>query len=144
MPTERPAGTLAQAFAADRIDAMIASIPASIAENAWTFVSDYYDLRVALPKSAVVFNHGAYAALDPEIQRAVPNASVAAQNRGWSASAAANNDGIDLLRSKGMTVAAPPREVVDRLKQIGASMTRDWAQRAGNAGQAILAQYHHV
>ena len=144
VPTERPAGTLAQAFAADRIDAMIASISAGIAENAWTFVSDYYDLRVALPKSAVVFNRAAYAALDPEIQRAVLNASVAAQNRGWSASAAANNDGIDLLRSKGMTVAAPPREVVDRLKQIGASITRDWAHRAGNAGQAILGQYHHV
>src|SRR5512132_1765219 len=82
VPTERPAGTLPQAFAADRIDAMIASIPAGIAENAWTFVSDYYDLRVALPKSAVVFNRAAYAALDPEIQRAVLNASVAAQNRG--------------------------------------------------------------
>jgi TRAP-type transport system periplasmic protein len=144
VPAERPAGTLAQAFAADRIDAMIASIPAGIAENAWTFVSDYYDLRVALPKSVVVFNRGAYAALDPEIQRAVLNASVAAQNRGWSTSAAANNDGIDLLRAKGMTVAAPPREVVDRLKQIGASMTRDWAQRAGNAGQAILGQYQRA
>jgi TRAP-type transport system periplasmic protein len=144
VPVERPAGTLAQAFAADRIDAMIASIPAGVAENAWTFVSDYYDLRVALPKSVVVFNRAAYAALDPEIQRAVLNASVAAQNRGWSTSAAANNDGIDLLRAKGMTVAAPPREVVDRLKQIGASMTRDWAQRAGNAGQAILGQYQRT
>ena len=143
-PTQKPAGTLAQAFAADGIDAMIASIPTGIAENAWTFVSDYYDLRVALPKSAVVFNRAAYAALDPEIQRAVLNAAVAAQNRGWSTSAAANNDGIDMLRSKGMTVAAPPAEVVDRLKQIGASMARDWAQRAGDAGQAILGQYHRL
>ncbi len=144
VPAQKPQGPLAQAFAADGIDAMIASIPAGIAENAWTFVSDYYDLRVALPKSAVVFNRAAYAALDPEIQRAVLNAAVAAQNRGWSTSAAANNDGIDLLRSKGMTVAAPPAEVVDRLKQIGASMTRDWAQRAGDAGQAILGQYRRV
>ena len=72
------------------------------------------------------------------------NAAVAAQNRGWSASAAANNDGIDLLRSKGMTVAAPPREIADGLKQIGASMARDWAQRTGNDGQAILGQYHRA
>ena len=142
VPAERPPGTLAEAFAANRIDAMIASIPAGVAEKAWTFVPDYYDLRVSLPKSVVTFNRAAYAALDPEIQRAVLNASVAAQNRGWSTSAAANNDGIDLLRSKGMTVAAPPREIADSLKQIGASMARDWAQRAGNDGQAILGQYH--
>jgi hypothetical protein len=119
VPVQKPQGPLAQAFAADGIDAMIASIPTGITENAWTFVSDYYDLRVALPKSVVVFNRAAYAALDPEIQRAVFNASVAAKNRGWSTSAAANNDGIDLLRAKGMTVAAPTREVVDKLKQIG-------------------------
>lgn len=142
VPAEKPAGTLAQAFTANRINAMIASIPAGIDEKAWTFVSDYYDLRVSLPKSAVVFNRAAYAALHPEIQRAVLNAAVAAQNRGWSASAAANNNGIDLLLSKGMTVAAPAREVAESLKQIGASMTRDWAQRTGNAGQMILGQYH--
>jgi TRAP-type C4-dicarboxylate transport system substrate-binding protein len=72
----------------------------------------------------------------------VLNAAVAAQNRGWATSAAANNDGIDLLRSKGMTVAAPPREITDGLKQVGASMARDWAQRAGDQGQTILGQYH--
>jgi TRAP-type C4-dicarboxylate transport system substrate-binding protein len=142
VPAERPPGTLAEAFAANRIDAMIASIPVGVAEKAWTFVPDYYDLRVSLPKSVVTFNRAAYVALDPEIQRALLNASVAAQNRGWSTSAAANNDGIDLLRSKGMTVAAPPREIADSLKQIGASMARDWAQRAGNDGQAILGQHH--
>jgi TRAP-type transport system periplasmic protein len=142
VPAERPHGALAQAFAANRIDAMIASIPAGAAESAWTFVPNYYDLRISLPKSVVAFNRAAYAALDPEIQRAVLNAAVAAQNRGWSASAAANNDGIDLLRSRGMTVAAPPREIADGLKQVGASMARDWAQRAGDHGQTILRQYH--
>jgi TRAP-type C4-dicarboxylate transport system substrate-binding protein len=70
-------------------------------------------LRISLPKSVVAFNRAAYAALDPEIQRAALNAAVAAENRGWSASAAANNDGIDLLRAKGMTVAGPPREIAD-------------------------------
>jgi TRAP-type C4-dicarboxylate transport system substrate-binding protein len=139
---ERPQGTLAQAFTTNKIDAMIASIPAGVAENAWTFVQNYYDLRISLPKSVVVFNRAAYAALDPEIQRAVLNAAVAAQNRGWATSATANNDGIDLLRSKGMTVAAPPREIADGLKQVGASMARDWAQRAGDQGQTILGQYH--
>ena len=65
VPAERPPGTLAEAFAANRVDAMIASIPAGIAEKAWTFVPDYYDLRVSLPKSVVVFNRPAYAAARP-------------------------------------------------------------------------------
>jgi hypothetical protein len=41
-----------------------------------------------------------------------------------------------------MTVAAPPREIADGLKQVGASMARDWSQRAGDQGQTILGQYH--
>jgi len=117
---------------------MIASIPAGVAEKAWTFVPDYYDCGSRCRKAC-----GARGARsrDPAGR---------AQRRGSRAeprlvgSAAANNDGIDLLRSKGMTVAAPAMEVADSLKQIGASMARDWAQRTGNAGQAILGQYHRA
>jgi TRAP-type C4-dicarboxylate transport system substrate-binding protein len=102
---------------------------------------NYYDLRVALPKSVVVFNKSAHRSLDPEIQRAVLNAAIAAQNRGWQASAAENNDTMDLLRTRGMTIAAPEPELVEGLRGIGAKMTDEWARRASPDGQQILQAY---
>jgi TRAP-type transport system periplasmic protein len=141
VPSPRTSGSLAAAFEAGEIDAAIASLPDGAAEQAWRFVPNYYDLRVALPKSVVIFNKGDYRSLDPEIKRAVLNAAIAAQNRGWQASAAANNDTMDLLRTRGMTIAAPEPQVVEGLRGIGATMTDEWARRTGADAQRILQAY---
>jgi TRAP-type C4-dicarboxylate transport system substrate-binding protein len=140
VPTPRP-GSLAAAFEAGEVDAAIASLPDGAAEQVWRFVPNYYDLRVALPKSVVVFNKSVHRSLDPEIQRAVLNAAIAAHNRGWQASATENNDTMDLLRARGMTIAAPEPELVQGLRGIGAKMTDEWARRTGPDGQQILQAY---
>jgi TRAP-type C4-dicarboxylate transport system substrate-binding protein len=129
------------AFESGEIDAAIASLPAGAAQQAWTFVQNYYDWRVALPKSVVVFDKNAYRSLDPEIQRAVLNAAISAQNRGWQASAAENNTTMDLLRTRGMTIAAPEPQVVTGLRDIGVTMTEEWARRTGPDARRILQAY---
>lgn len=141
VPVAATPGPVAQAFAGNTLDAFVDSIPGGVAQSAWAVVPYVYDLRISLPKSAVVYNAGAYQALDPEVQRALLNAAVAAQNRGWQASGAAHNDGIDLLRARGMTVAAPEPGVTAGLNAIGAQMTEEWARTAGLDGQTILSGY---
>ena len=141
VPTPRPPGSLAMAFESGEIDAAIASLPDGAAQQAWTFVQNYYDLRVALPKSVVVFDKNAYRSLDPEIQRAVLNAAISGQNRGWQASAAENNTTMDLLRTRGMTIAAPEPQVVTGLRDIGDTMTEEWARRTGPDSRRILQAY---
>lgn len=143
-PVETPAGNLPQAFSAKRIDGAFASMPTGVAEKLWTVVPAFFDLAIALPKSVVVFNGAAYHALAPEIQTAMLNATVAAQNRGWQTSVIANNEGIDQLRSKGMTVGVVPPEVLDTLKKFGTTIERDWVQRAGAEGKAMLDDYRRT
>jgi TRAP-type transport system periplasmic protein len=139
-PTLAP-GSLAEAFAAGEIDAAIASLPAGAAEQVWKVVANYYDLRVTLRKSIVVFNKAAYRSLDPEIQRAVLNAAIAAQNRGWQSSATANNETMELLQAHGMTIAAPDPQLLADMREIGVRMTDEWARRAAPDGQTILRAY---
>ncbi len=143
-PVETPAANLPQAFSAKRIDGAFASMPTGVAEKLWTVVPAFFDLAIALPKSVVVFNGAAYHALAPEIQTAMLNATVAAQNRGWQTSVIANNEGIDQLRSKGMTVGVVPPEVLDTLKKFGTTIERDWVQRAGAEGKAMLDDYRRT
>lgn len=134
-------GSLTEAFAAGEIDAAITSLPAGAAEQVWKAVANYYDLRVTLPKSIVVFNRVAYRSLDPEIQRAVLNAAIAAQNCGWQASATANNETMELLQARGMTIAAPDPQLVADMREIGVRMADEWARRAAPEGQTILRAY---
>ena len=96
---------------------------------------------MSLPKTVLVFNAEAYQTLDEEIRRALLNAAVEAQNRGWQASSAANNDAIDYLRAQKMTVAALEPEVAAGLAGIGETMAREWVERGGPQGETILAGY---
>ena len=140
MPQSMSAATLAGAFGGG-IDAMIAALPVGVTGKAWTYAPYYYDLRMSLPKTVLVFNAQAYGALDEESRRALLNAAVEAQNRGWQASSAANNDAIDYLRAQKMTVAALEPEVAAGLAGIGETMAREWAERGGPQAEAILASY---
>jgi TRAP-type transport system periplasmic protein len=140
-PTPVPPGTTVDAFARGLLDAELVSIPAGIAQGARSFVRYVYDVRAALPKGVVAFNSAAHAALDAETQRALLNAAVAAQNRGWQASGSAHNEGIDLLRGDGVTVAALEPGVAEGLAGAGATLANEWAARAGPDGRVILDAY---
>lgn len=134
-------GSMTEAFAAKQVEAAIASAPAGVAEQAWSAVANYYDLRVTLPKRIVVFNKDAYGSLDPTIQRVVLNAAIAAQNRAWKMSADANNDALEALRAGGMTVVAPDPQWLADMRKIGARMAEDWERRSGPDGRRILSAY---
>lgn len=140
VPTPAP-GTMTEAFAGGQIDAEISSLPAGAAEQAWRAATEYYDLRVALPKSVVVFNKAAYGSLDPEIQRTVLNAAIGAQNRGWQASASANNEAMDELQAQGMSVAAADPKLLAEFREIGSRMAEEWERRSGPDGQRIMRAY---
>lgn len=140
VPTPAP-GTMTEAFAGGQIDAEISSLPAGAAEQVWRAATEYYDLRVALPKSVVVFNKAAYGSLDPEIQRTVLNAAIGAQNRGWQASASANNEAMDELQAQGMSVAAADPKLLAEFREIGSRMAEEWERRSGPDGQRIMRAY---
>ena len=140
VPTEVP-GSMTQAFATGQIEAAIASLPKGVREQAWEAAENYYDLGMTLPKSVVVFNRTAFASLDPVIQRAVLNAAVAAQNRGWKTSAMAHNDAIDHMQARGMSIAAPDPELLAEMRKIGSRMADEWERRSGSDVQRILRAY---
>ena len=128
---------MTEAFAGGQIDAAISSLPAGAAEQVWRAATEYYDLRVALPKSVVVFNKAAYGSLDPETQRAVLNAAIGAQNRGWQASASANNEAMDDLQAQGMSIAAANSKLLAELREIGSRMAEEWERRSGPDGREL-------
>ncbi|MCP5364184.1 MAG: TRAP transporter substrate-binding protein DctP [Hyphomicrobiales bacterium] len=133
-----PMMTIAQAFATNEIDAVFAGLHAGIEQKLWQYVHYYYDLRISLPKTAVIMNNQAVEALREEHQVAILNAAIVARNRGWRMSAEEYNKGITELPTKGVTVTQPMEPFQDRIEHIGETISQDWIGAADSEAKGIL------
>lgn len=142
VPTQVEVPDIPQAFATGRVEAMITSPSTGANTKAWDFVSHFHHTQAWLPKNIVVVNKRAFDRLDPAIQEAVLQAAAQGEDRGWRMSREETAEKIRILREHGMHIHDPPsRRLMQDLKSIGATMTEDWAERAGEDGRAILEAY---
>lgn len=141
VPTQVETGDIPTAFATGRVEAMITSPSTGVSSQAWDFTSNYIDTQAWLPKNAVVANTEALDALPEDQRAAVMEAAAEAEARGWEMSRAETESGIAALEEGGMTVSQPSEGLSASLREIGATMTEEWLERAGEDGQAIVDAY---
>ncbi|WP_297769216.1 TRAP transporter substrate-binding protein [uncultured Roseovarius sp.] len=142
VPTTVEAGDIPTAFSTSRVEAMITSPSTGVSSQAWDFVSHYIDTQAWLPKNMVFVNTRAFEALPEDQQQAIFEASATAEARGWQMSMEETDEKIATLKENGMQVSAPSAELASQLREIGATMTKEWEASAGDAGQAILSAYN--
>ena len=141
VPTQVEAGDIPTAFSTGRVDAMITSPSTGVSSQAWDFVSVYHDTRAWLPKNMVFVNMAAFEALSADEKTALLEAAEAAEARGWEMSEAETVTQTQTLADNGMTVVEPSADLAAQLEGIGQTMTAEWLQNAGDAGQAIIDAY---
>jgi len=140
-PTQIEAPDIAQAFATGRVDAMITSPSTGANSKAWDFVTHYYNTQAWLPKNIVLVNKAAFGKLAPEVQKAVTDAAAKAETRGWQASVAETEEKTQVLKKNGMQVLDPSDKLAADMRKIGEEMTKEWAEKAGADGAAVLKAY---
>ncbi len=141
VPTQVEAPDIPTAFSTGRVDAMITSPSTGANSKAWDFVSHFHHTQAWLPKNMVIVNKKAFMKLPADQQKAVMEAAARAEERGWKASMKETQDKLEVLKKNGMIIVTPSAELMKGLKQIGATMTADWAKQAGADGKAILDAY---
>lgn len=142
VPTQVEVPDIPQAFATSRVEAMITSPSTGANSKAWDFLTHYYDTQAWLPKNIVVVNKEAFAALDEATRAAVLEAAKAAEARGWEASQAETSEKTKVLADNGIKVAPPSDKLAASMRDIGATMTKEWLEKAGADGQAIVNAYN--
>ena len=65
-----------------------------------------------------------------------------AEVRGLAESKKANNASLDLLRNGGMQIVAPPAQLTADLKKVGDVMLKEWLEKAGPEGKALIDAYN--
>ena len=140
-PVTVQAAELSQALATGVVETNMTSGATGVDSKFYEHLKHYYDVQAWLPKNAVLVNKKAFDALDKPTQDAVLKAAADAEARGWAESRKVNTDTLDKLKANGMAVVPPSPALKADLKKVGDTMLKEWLDKAGPEGQALLDAY---
>ena len=142
IPTKIEAAELSQAFATGQAESMISSGSTGYDRKLWEYVDYWYDVQAWLPKNMVIVNNESWARLDAATQQIVMDAAANAEASGWAKAESLANWYKEQLAANGMSVDLPSALLSADFKRIGEVMTKEWLDRAGAEGQAVIDAYH--
>ena len=73
--------------------------------------------------------------------RALLKAGADADARGWANSAKVNTDTVAKLKANGMDVVTPPAALKADMAKVGDTMLKEWLDKAGPEGKALIDAY---
>ena len=132
---------LSQAMATGVIDSYMSSGSTGYDTKTYEYIKNFYDTQAWLPKNAVLVNKKAFDALDKPTQDALLKAGDEAEKRGWEPSKKKNLEYLELLKKNGMTIHVPSAQLKADMKKVGDTMIKEWTEKAGPEGQAVLDAY---
>ena len=137
-PVTVQAAEFAQALATGVVDSTMTSGATGVDSKLYEHLKFYYDTQAWLPKNAIIVNKAAFAALDKPTQDAVMKAAADAETRGWAASRRVNGETLEKLKANGMQVLPPSPALKADLVKIGETMLKEWVEKAGPEGKAVI------
>lgn len=140
-PVTVQAAELSQAFATGVVEATMTSGASGVDSKLYESLKYYYDMQAWLPKNAVIVNKAAFDALDKPTQAVVLKAAADAEARGLAASKRVNVESIEKLKANGMTIVTPSAQLKADMKKVGDTMVKEWLDKAGAEGKAIVDAY---
>jgi TRAP-type transport system periplasmic protein len=137
-PVTVQAAELSQALATGVVESTMTSGATGVDSKLYENLKYYYDTQAWLPKNAVLVNKKSFDALDKPTQDAVLKAAADAEVRGLAASKKVNVDTLEKLKSFGVQVLPPSPQLKADLKKVGDTMLKEWLEKAGPEGKALV------
>ena len=138
LPVTIEAAEISQAFATGVADSMISSGATGYDRKVWESLNYFYEVDAWLPYNHVMVNSDVWGDVSDDNKAAVTGCADTAAAAGLEASKAYTQFTLDGLREGGMTVGPASDTLVGELKEIGATMTTEWLDAAGDEGAAIV------
>lgn len=140
-PVTVQAAELSQAMATGVIESYMSSGSTGFDTKTYEHIKYWYDTQAWLPKNAVIVNKAALDALDAPTKAALLKAAAEAETRGWAASRKENTDTQDKLKANGMNILPPPPQLKTDMAKVGDTMLKEWLEKAGADGKALVDAY---
>ena len=143
-PTKIEAAELSQAFATGVAESMISSGSTGYDRKLWEHVGYYYDVKAWLPRNMVIVNAKAWKGLDDKVKAVVTEAAANAEAKCWAKSEELDSWYIEEFKKKGMKVAPATAEMKKAFEDAGAVLRKEWLEKAGEKGAAVLKAYQEM
>ncbi|HEX7382916.1 MAG TPA: TRAP transporter substrate-binding protein [Burkholderiaceae bacterium] len=143
-PVTVQAAELSQAMATGVIESYMSSGSTGYDTKTYEHLKYWYDTQAWLPKNAVIVNKAAFDALDKAEQAALLKAGAEAETRGWALSRQKNGETLELLKKNGMNIVQPSPQLKADMKKVGETMLKEWLDKAGPEGQALVDAYRKL
>lgn len=144
VPTTVQYAEVPQAFSTGLVSSMLTSGATGADVKAWDFVKVFYQTDAMHPKNIVFVNKRAFDGLDKATQDAVLKAAADAEQRIWEISKEEAKRTVKALSDNGMKVLMPSASLQKELKAVGDQMVKEWLEKAGADGKAIVDAYNKM
>ncbi len=138
LPVTIEAAEISQAFATGVADSMVSSGATGYDRKVWESLNYFYEVDAWLPRNYVMVNMGAWEGLSADQQAVFMDCGTKAAAEGLQRSKDYTQFTLDGLREGGMTVEPASDALKSELQDIGATMTTEWLEAAGDNGAAIV------
>lgn len=136
-----PFAEVPQAFSTGMIHSLWTSAQTGTDVQAWDYVKHFTYTGTMHNKNAIIVNERALRALDEATRNVVIEAGKRATDRGWEFSKKASADREKTLTDHGMTIAQAPKDIMDKIDEIGEGMIQEWLSTATDAEKAVYEGY---
>ncbi|MFZ5961831.1 TRAP transporter substrate-binding protein [Thalassococcus sp. BH17M4-6] len=140
-PVTIEAAELSQAFATGVAESMISSGATGYDQKVWESLSHFYQVDAWLPRNYIMVNADTWADTSDASKAVIEGCAALAEYAGLYRSKEYTNFTYEGLREGGMTVAPPSDALMSGLREVGETMTQEWLEQSGEAGQAIIDAY---
>jgi len=137
-PVNVPFSDIAQAFTTSVIDAMITSPSTGVNNQSWDYITHFTTVSAWIPKNMVFVNQKVFDKLDAETQGVIMTAAANAEQKGWDLGRKLAVEHTNILKDKGIVVAAPTEKLQSELQAIGDTMVSEWLAESGDTGKSII------
>jgi TRAP-type C4-dicarboxylate transport system substrate-binding protein len=141
-PTKIEAAEISQAFSTGAVESMITSPTTGKNSKIWeNGVKYFYDIAAWFPKNMVIVNKDAWNKLDKATKDLVMKQAALAERKGWQLSKQGNVGDKKALADAGMVVGKVNAPLQSHFEKVGQTMAKEWSQKAGSRGAAVLSAY---
>ncbi len=141
LPVQVEAAELSQALATGVAESFVSSGSTGYDRKVWEQLTHFYEVNAWMPRNYVFVNMQAWDSLDADTQAAVEGAAADTAAKCTAKSSELASWYLEQLAANGMTVQPAGDALRAELEDIGATMTAEWLEAAGDAGAAVIAAY---
>ncbi len=138
LPVSIEAAEISQAFATGVAESMVSSGSTGYDRKVWESLNYFYEVDAWLPRNYMLINADVWKGVSDANKNVVKACAEFAEYAGTWRSKEYTGFTMQGLRDGGMTVGRASDGLTAELKEIGATMTSEWLEAAGEDGKSVV------